>query len=152
MAESDASRSAVPARPTDRDKASVVGAEGKRANSNRLERCASRCEDGKEEAVLPEMEGKEGSIRGLAPPVDISTAGTTKAVFTAQELLLLSRVFPEIKSQLDCLPKILCQEVEGDEEVPEWEVESDSEFGDDDLIEPEMEDSVEGDEEPSNDE
>ena len=84
--------------------------------------------------------------------MDISTAGTTKAVFTAKELLLLSRVFPEIKSQLDCLPKISCEEVEGEEEVPEWEVESDSEFEEDDLIEPEWDSVEEGDEEPSKDE
>lgn len=152
MAESNASCYKGEPRPTDGDKAGSVGAEGKRDDPDRLERCPSGCEDRKEEALLPDVERKERSNRWMAPPVDISTAGTTKAVFTAQELLLLSRVFPEIKSQLDCLPKVSCQEVEGEEEVPEWEVESDSEFEEDDLIEPEWDSVEEGDEEHIKDE
>ena len=152
MAESSASCYKGEPRPTDGDQAGSPGAEGKRVDSYRLERCASRCEDIKEEAVLPDVEGKERSNRRMAPPMDFPTAGTTKAVFTAQELLLLSRVFPEIKSQLDCLPKISCEKVAGDEEAPEWEVESDSEFEEDDLIEPEWDSVEEGDEEPSKDE
>lgn len=119
--------------PTDRDKAGVVEEKGKGDDSNRLERCEQGCQEVPSKTLLPEVaRGESGSLHPL--PSDAKACTTTKAVFTAKELLLLSKVFPEIKSQLDAFPKVQCQEAT-QEDVPEWLVESDSELEGDELFE-----------------
>lgn len=97
-------------------------------------RCQGR-EDLKKEIVASEVRGEKEPTKGVQQPLleTKKACTTTKSVFTARELLILSKVFPEIKSQLDALPKVECQEAGA--EGPEWLVESDSELEEDAPIE-----------------
>jgi len=121
------------ARPTDGDKAVQVEQDKKGDDSDRLDRRGQGREKVAPKTVLSEVaRGESSPLHPLAS--DAKAGTTTKAVFTAKELLLLSKVFPEIKSQLDALPKVQCQEAT-QEDVPEWLVESDSELEGDELFE-----------------
>jgi len=123
----------VPSGSSDRDSSVVSQEETERDDSHRLARREQGCEEVPSKTVLPEV--ARGESRPIHPlPSDAKAGTTTKAVFTAKELLLLSKVFPEIKSQLDAIPKVQCQEAT-QEDVPEWLVESDSELEGDELFE-----------------